>query len=455
MTLAGHLPPEHPLSPRTALRRLSPAVRPLAPCDPEPLWEADTRLLPRALRRYRRAVREFARRELRPRALELDREPHGPAEREVLLAAARAGLLTDLLPWPLGSVPWSRMRHPLALVQSLKMEELCAACGGLGLLIGAHGLGSAPLLLSGDPGAIRRFLLPAYRRTRAGHPSLLAFAITEPGAGSDAEESVGAAGARPGTRVRRVAGGFRLSGRKVFISGGDLAEAVTVFAALEDGGMESWTCFLVERSRSGFSVARRELKMGQRASGAAELVFDDVFLPDDQVVGGLGRGWALNRATLTLSRIPVGAIALGIARGAAEAAVEFARRARLGGRPLVSYQDVQIEIARMLTELEAMRALVWRSARTWRPRQARASMTKVFCSDAAVRVCERAMALMSDHGLLQAQRAEKAFRDARLTQIYEGTNQVNLLAVIEDHLDELEPLPDGAAGEGGPWPTGS
>ncbi len=454
MTLPGHLPPEHPLSPRTALRRLSPLVRPLAPSEPEPLWEADTRLLPRALRRYRRAVRDFARRELAPRALGLDREPHGPAEREVLLAAAREGLLTDLLPWPLGTVPWSRYRHPLALVQSLKMEELCAACGGLGLLIGAHGLGSAPLLLSGDPGTIRRFLLPAYRRSRAGEPSLLAFAITEPGAGSDAEESAGAAAARPGTRARRAPGGFRLSGRKIFISGGDLADAVTVFAALDDGGMESWTCFLVERTRPGFSVARRELKMGQRASGAAELVFEDVFLPDDHVVGGLGRGWALNRATLNLSRVPVGAIALGIARGAAEAAVEFARRARLGGRPLVSYQDVQIEIARMLTELEAMRALVWRSARTWRPRQARASMTKVFCSDAAVRVCERAMALMSDHGLWQSQRAEKAFRDARLTQIYEGTNQVNLLAVIEEHLDELEPLPESGREEA-PWPTGS
>lgn len=445
MTLPGHLPPHHPLSPRTALAGLSPLVRPVAAYRPEPLWELDTRQLPRALRRYRREMRDFARRELAPRALELDREPHGPAEREVLLAAARAGLLDDLLPWPLGSVPWARARHPLALVQSLKMEELCAACGGLGVLIGAHGLGSAPLLLSGDLGAVRRFLLPAYRRSRAGHPSLLAFAITEPGAGSDAEESAGAATARPGTSARRIPGGFRLSGRKVFISGGDLADAVTVFAALDDGGMESWTCFLVERTRAGFSVARRELKMGQRASGAAELVFDDVFLPDDHVVGGLRRGWALNRATLTLSRIPVGAIALGIARGAAEAAVEFARRARLGGRPLIAFQDVQIEVARMLTELQAMRAMVWQSARTWRPRQAPASMAKVFCSDAAVRVCERAMALMSDHGLMQAQRAEKAFRDARLAQIYEGTNQVNLLAVIEDQQEELEPLPEGAA----------
>ncbi len=445
MTVPGHLPPHHPLSPRSALAGLSPLVRPLAAYGPEPLWEMDTRRLPRALRRYRREVRDFARRQLAPRALELDREPHGPAEREVLLAAARAGLLDDLLPWPLGSGPWTRARHPRALVQSLKMEELCAACGGLGVLIGAHGLGSTPLLLSGDPGAVRRFLLPAYRRNRAGHPSLLAFAITEPGAGSDAEESAGAAAARPGTRARRVPGGFRLSGRKVFISGGDLADAVTVFAALEDGGMESWTCFLVERTRAGFSVARRELKMGQRASGAAELVFDDVFLPDDHVVGGLGRGWALNRATLNLSRIPVGAIALGIARGAAEAAVEFARRAQLGGRPLIAFQDVQMEVARMLTELQAMRAMVWQSAWTWRPRQAPASMAKVFCSDTAVRVCERAMALMSDHGLLQAQWAEKAFRDARLAQIYEGTNQVNLLAVIEDQQEELEPLPERAA----------
>jgi len=440
MTLSGHLDPADPLHPRAAFARLPSLVRPLVAYEPEPLWEADTRLLPLALRRYRRKVREFAARVLAPRALAADLAPHGPEEREVLLAAAREGYLTDLLPVPFGSISWSRLRHPIALAQSLKMEELCAACGGLGLLVGAHGLGCAPLLLSGDLGAVRRFLLPAYRRTRSGDPQLFAFAITEPGAGSDAEESSGASRAQPGTRARRVEGGFRLSGRKIYISGGDVAHAVTVFAALEDEGLASWTCFVVVRGMPGFSVVRRELKMGQRASGAAELLFEDVFVPDSHVVGGPRRGWALNRATLNLSRVPVGAIALGIARGAAEAAVEFARRARLGARPLVDYQEVQLEIARMWTDLAAMRALVWQYASRWTPRQARASMAKVFCADAAVRVCERAMALMAEDGLLQRNRAEKAFRDARLTQIYEGTNQINLLAVVEDQLEELAPL---------------
>ncbi|HEY6098019.1 MAG TPA: acyl-CoA dehydrogenase family protein [Anaeromyxobacter sp.] len=439
MTLHGHLDPAHALHPRAAFARLPAAVRALVAYDPAPLWEADTRLLPGPLRRYRRKVREFATRVLAPRALAADRQPHGKEEREVLLAAAREGHLTDLLPWPLGSLPWSRARYPLALAHCIKMEELCAACGGLGLLIGAHALGSIPLLLSGDVRAIRRFLLPAYRRTRAGEPQVFAFAITEPGAGSDVEESAGAALARPGTRARRVEGGFRLSGRKIFISGGDIAEHVTVFAALEDEGMLSWTCFLVSRGMPGFSVVRRELKMGQRASGAAELLFEDVFVPDGHVVGGLRRGWAINRATLNISRVPVAAIALGIARGAVEAAVEFARRSQPGVRPLVERQDVQLEIARLWTELAAMRALVWQSASRWTARQARASMAKVFCSDAAVRVCERAMALMTERGLLHENRAEKAFRDARLTQIYEGTNQINLLAVVEDQLEELAP----------------
>ncbi len=447
MTLSGHLDPAHPLHPRAALSGLPALIRPFATYDPASLWEADTLLLPRSLRRYRRRVREFAARVLAPRALAADREPHGAEVREVLAAAGREGHLTDLLPAPFGSISWGRLRHPIALAQSLKMEELCAACGGLGLAIGAHGLGSAPILFSGDLGAVRRFLLPAYRRCRAGEPSILAFAITEPSAGSDAEESAGAARARPGTRARRAAGGFRLTGRKIFISGGDIADAVTVFAALEDEGMASWTCFLVERGMPGFTVVRRELKMGQRASSAAELLFEDVFVPDDHVIGGPRRGWALNRATLNLSRVPVGAIALGIARGAADAAVEFARRTRLGGKALVEDQGVQLEIARMWTELAAMRALVWQAASRWTPRQARASMAKVFCSDGAVRVCERAMALMGEDGLLPANRAEKAFRDARLTQIYEGTNQINLLAVVEDQLEEL--APPGAATSAG------
>lgn len=436
MTLRGFVDAGDALSPRTALAGLGGAARALAAYDPATLWEHDTRTLPAPLAAYRRRLRDFARLHLAPHALTADLDPHAGVAQTVLAAAAKAGHLADFLPRPLGSLPLSLAATPAAWIQSVKMEELCAACGGLGLLIGANALGAAPLLFSGDWRAVTRYLLPAYRRSLRGEPAVFAFAITEPGGGSDVEDGHGAKTYRPGTVARRTARGWSLTGRKVFISGGDIADAVTVFAALEGEGVESWTCFIVARGAPGFSVARTERKMGQRASGAAELVFDGVDLGDDAVVGGLRGGWAINRAVLNTSRIPVAAIALGIARGAFESAVAFAAGARLGGRPLLDYQDVQLALAQMMIELHAMRATVWQTASRWRPTQARASAAKVFCGDGAVRVCERALDLVGNQALPHGT-IEKAFRDARLTQIYEGTNQINRLAIIEDQLEEL------------------
>lgn len=432
----GFVPPDSPLSPRAAFAGLAQPARALVSYPPRTLWEIDTASLPRPLRGYRRRVREFATRVLRPLALHADRDP-GQAAEQVLAAAAREGHLSDLLPRPLGSANPLAYTRPFHLAASLKMEELCAACGGLGLVIGAHGLGVAPVLLSGDRRAITRHLLPILRENHRGHPHVMAYAITEPEGGSDVEDSHGASAHRPGTRARRTDGGWLVTGRKVFISGGDLARTVSVFAALDSEGMESWTCFLVDTAASGFLVARNEHKMGQRASSASELVLDGVFVPDDRVIGGLRRGWAINRAVLNYSRIPVGAIALGIARGAMEAAIAFARRHRVAGRPVLDHQEAQLAIAQMIIDTAAMRALVWHAASSWTARQSTASATKVFCADTAVRVCETAMELMGDAGLLHANRAEKAYRDARLTQIYEGTNEINRLAVIEDQMEEL------------------
>lgn len=435
--IEGFLPPSHPLSLRAALDGVSPVVQRFASYTPSSLWEQDTASLPKPAQAYRRKLRDFAQRVLRPRALAGDRHEADGDVPLVLAEAGRAGLLSDFLPTPLGSLPPGMLRVPLTLAQSLKMEELCAECAGWGLLIGAHGLGASPIVFSGDLGLVGRVLLPAYRSNLRGEPKLFAFGITEPTGGSDVEDSEGAVTYKPYTTAKRTIGGWLLNGRKVFISGGDIADAVTVFAALEHEGLASWTCFLVERGAAGYAVGRTELKMGQRVSGAAELVFEDVFVPDANVVGKLRGGWTLNRAVLNSSRIPVGAIALGIARGALERAATFAATATLAGKRLVDYQDVQLQLAQMMLDVQAMRALVWQSA-TWRPTQAKASMTKVFCSDTAMRVCETAMDLLGNHALAHGNFVEKHFRDARLTQIYEGTNQINRLAILEDQLEQLE-----------------
>ncbi|MBI2891943.1 MAG: acyl-CoA dehydrogenase [Deltaproteobacteria bacterium] len=419
------------LDPILAREKLGAVARLITRQPPASLWEIDTSLLPPALGAYRRKVRDFARRELLPRCLEADADPDRFDRIGLVRIAARAGILTDSLPRPLGTGgAWTLASSPL-LAAHLRMEELCAACGGLGLLLGANELGMLPILLSADFSAIRRLLWPALQRTRRGEPSLFAFAITEPDAGSDVQDTRGARTARIVTRARRVPNGWRIRGRKCFITNGDIAERVSLFAALEDEGLESWTCFVVERAQGGFAVGRHERKLGQRAANAVELVLDDVFVPDDHVVGPLRGGWALARATLDMSRGPVGAIALGIARGAVEAALEVARSMRVGGRALVEHDDVALAFADMLMELGASRSLLWQTAGHLPPRAAAAATAKAFCAESAWRVCSRAMEVLGDAAIFSSSRVEKALRDARLNQIYEGTDEIQRLALLE------------------------
>lgn len=440
--LHGHLAADHPLALRRALADAARVMRPFIDYDPASLWELDTQSLPRSLAKYRRRARAFAEHRLRPLARTADGLPHRSAGEplpealaELVHVAAKEGWLTDTMPWPWGSMSPVSLRHPFALRQALKVEEFSAACGGLMLLLCAHVLGVAPIMLSADRGAIRRFLLPAFRETRRGRPHLFAYAITEPGAGSDAEDGHGASTCRPGTVARRTRGGWLLSGRKCFISGGDLARSICVFAALEGEDMASWTCFLVRSDMPGFRAVRNELKMGMRAAPATELELDEVFVPDDHVIGGLRRGWALNRATLNYSRLPVAAMGVGLGRRAAEETLAAAAELKAGDGVLLDTQQAQLTLAQMMAEIRAARALVWQASRRFTPRQAEASIGKFFCTDIAVRVCERAMDLLGPEALPQDRGIEKCFRDARLTQIFEGTNQINRLAVIEDMQD--------------------
>lgn len=444
-SLGGHTPTTDALSPRQALAKAPESMRSLVQYEPRSLWEQDTAALPEALAQLRRHVRKFAEQQLAPRALSTDLHPHdADIEREVLSAAFAAGLFSNSVPTADGQQRIALDNFPLAWSASIRSEELAASCGGWALLLAAHALGSTPLLLCGDPAAIARVFARAKQKNeaarqegRAATPYLLAYAITEPAAGSDVEETSGALSARPGTIARRAEGGWLLSGRKLYTSGGDIADAVMVFAALEGEGLDSWTCFLIERGTSGFTPLRNENKMGQRASAATELELRDAFVPDENVIGGLRQGWALNRATLNFSRIPVAAIALGIARGAMEAAIDFVCQHRLGGLPLIDHQEIQLQVAQMISDTSSMRATIWELARRPIPTQAAASIAKISCSDRALAVCETAMQLLSNQGVLHRHRVEKAVRDVRLTQIYEGTNDINRLAIIEDLQESL------------------
>jgi len=222
-----------------------------------------------------------------------------------------------------------------------------------------------------------------------------------------------------------------LNGTKVFISDGAIADRICVYARFAGEGIESWTCFLVDRTMKGFSVGRRERKMGQRAADASEIVLEDVFVPDRNVVGRPRSGWANNHNVLNYSRPVVAAMALGHGRGAFERAVSFCRKSTHAGKRLIDRKDVQLELADMALRLWAARSFLWRSCGSFRANQALSASVKVFASDTAVHVCNRAMEIMGDDGTLHRHGVERAWRDARLTQIYEGTNQINRYDIIE------------------------
>ena len=439
--LSGHPERSHRLSADGVANNLPAAMRAVfgnSAKDYRDLWERETQTLPHQLGKLRRRARDFAQRELAPLALAIDSREHWPVGtqppelEQLLVKAGTAGWLSDILPQPIGSSSPLLAHHPLTMTASLKVEEFARVCGGQMLLLSANMLGQVPLFLSADPGLIKRRLVPGVRSSLRGDPYLFAYAITEPHAGSDVEDGHGAAHSKPGLVAKRANGGWLLNGSKVFISGGDLARGYCVFAGLEGEGYESWTCFFIERDTPGFRPVRTELKMGMRASGAAELEFVDVFVPDEDVVGKLRGGWSLNRQTLNLSRTPVGAMAVGFAQAACDIAIDYARTTQFGGRPLIHEQSVQLALADVMTQTSTLRALLWSVASQWKVRQSAPAMVKFTTTDGAMNVIEQCMDLLGPASLLHQNRLEKIWRDCRLTQIFEGTNQINRLSVIED-----------------------
>jgi acyl-CoA dehydrogenase len=369
-------------------------------------------------------ARDFARRHVAPRALALDKDPESPLRDELLREGAR--------------------RHPRRqpargagrggpTLRRDRDREIAAACAGARCSSARHAR-AHPVLFSGDPAAIARFLPPLVQSLQTDRPRLAALAAAEPGAGSDF--ITGHAEGRLRTRVERSGDGYLSNGRKIFISNGSLASLVTVFATHDPSApiRESLSCFAVPADTPGFSVGQVFDKMGQRAAPAAELLFDDVWVPEDHRLGPEGSGWALNRLIMSVTRTPVAAIALGIARAAYERALEYAEARVQGGRPIVGHQAMALMLADMAIRVEAARGLVWRAAAAvagGQPSLKLSSMAKTFASDAAVANAVDAIQVLGGYGYMHEYGVEKLLRDAKLTQIYEGTNQVNRFEIME------------------------
>jgi alkylation response protein AidB-like acyl-CoA dehydrogenase len=298
----------------------------------------------------------------------------------------------------------------------LAVEELSKACGGISLAMAATALGTFPILLFGTDEQKKKFLPPIAKGQK-----LSAFGLTEANAGSDA------LGMR--TTAKKDGDYYILNGTKQWITNGENAEIYTVLAKTNpDKGARGITAFILEKGMPGFSFGKHEDKMGIRASSTTELVFQDVRVHKDMVLGREGGGSIIAINTLNYSRPGVGSQALGIAAGALDDAVKYSRERVQFGQAISGFQAVQHMLADMATQIEAARALLYATAKTIdagaKKFAKESAMSKLFCSDVAMKVTVDAVQIMGGYGYMREYPMEKRMRDAKITQIYEGTNQI-------------------------------
>mgnify|MGYP001351158855 FL=1 len=299
----------------------------------------------------------------------------------------------------------------------LAVEELSKVCGGISLAMAATALGTFPILLFANEEQKKKYLPPI-----ATGKKLAAFGLTEANAGSDAIGMMK-------TTARLEGDHYVLNGTKQWITNGENAEIYTVLAITNPNkGARGVSAFIVEKGTPGFTFGKHEDKMGIRASSTTELVFQDCKIPKENLLGKEGMGAIITINTLNYSRPGVGSQALGIAAGALEDALAYSRQRVQFGSPVSSFQAVQHMLANMATEIEAARALLYATARTIDAGEKRfakeSAMSKLFCSDVAMRTTVDALQVMGGYGYMREYPMEKRMRDAKITQIYEGTNQI-------------------------------
>ena len=281
--------------------------------------------------------------------------------------------------------------------------------------------------------ALRRWASEAQQRRwlpRLAGDTAGAYALSEAGSGSDAFALE--------TRAEAAPGGFRLNGRKLWISNAREAGVFVVFATLDAAaGYKGITAFLVEKDTAGFTVGRKEDKLGIRASSTCELLFDGCFVPEENLLGERGKGYKIAIETLNEGRIGIGAQMLGLAEGAWGHAAAYARERRQFGRPIAEFQAVQFALAEMATEIEAARLMVYNAARlkdAGSPYVAEAAMAKLFASGVAERVASQSVEIFGGNGFVRDYPAEKYYRDAKIGKIYEGTSNMQLATIAKQVL---------------------
>ena len=361
-------------------------------------------------------ARSFAAEQLAPHAATWDRDAIYPEE--AVRGMAELGLLGMIVPEDWGGSGADTLTHALAL------EEIAAGDGACSTIMAVHNsVACLPVLNFGSEAQKERFLRPLATGEMLG-----GFALTEPTAGSDA-------GAIK-TKAEKVGNKYVLNGTKQFITSGKTADVMIVFAKTDPGaGSKGMSAFIVPTDTPGYRVASVEHKMGQRASDTCQLVFDDMELTPDLLLGEEGQGYRIALSNLEGGRIGIAAQAIGMARAAYEHAVTYARERETFGTPIIEHQAVIFRLAEMRTKIEAARQLTHNAARlrdAGEPCLAEAAMAKLYASEMAEEVCSDAIQIHGGYGYLQDFPVERIYRDVRVTKIYEGTSDIQKLIIGRD-----------------------
>ena len=360
----------------------------------------------------------FAEEEIRPVAAELDEREEFPWE--LVKKAGELGLTSFAFPEEIGGLGITD-----ELTNCIITEELSWGCAGVATVLGATHLASIPMLIAGTDEQKRRLLKPVIERN-----GLCAMALTEPGAGSDVAAMT--------TTARRDGDSYVLNGAKRFITNGGIADLYVIFATVDRAlGHRGVTAFIVPGDTPGLAGGKKEKKLGIRCSHTGEVLLDDVRVPVENRLGEEGSGFKLAMTMLDRSRPMIAAIALGIARAAYEYARDYAKERVQFGQPIAANQSIQFMLADMATKVQAARLMTWWSAKvteTGRPFLYESSMAKNFASDVAMEVTTDAVQIYGGYGYIREYPVEKLFRDAKITQIYEGTNQIQKIVVAQQLL---------------------
>jgi alkylation response protein AidB-like acyl-CoA dehydrogenase len=372
-------------------------------------------------RQVREMARKFSDEVVAPRARDLDENEEFPTD--IVRQMGELGFLGLPFPEKYGGAGLDTLAYVIAV------EEIARACGSTAITLAAHvSLGCGPVYMIGTEEQKQKYLTPMARGEAIG-----AFGLTEPNAGSDS------AGTQ--TRAERVNGGWRINGSKIYITNGSVAKYITLTARTDSSkGTKGISAFIMDTATPGFRVGKREKKMGLRGSDTVEVVFQDCAIPETALLGDLAGGFKAFMRTLTGGRISIGALALGLAQGAYEHAIRYAKERKQFGQPIASFQAVQFMLADMYMKIEAARHLVYNAAMLKDAGQAfekEASMAKLFASEIGNWVTDKAIQVFGGIGYCRDVPVERMHRDAKLMEIGEGTSEIQRLIIARALLRGL------------------